>query len=148
MILVSHTKAQHLYSITQTTTAGIILTGAEVKSLRRGAASLVGSFVKPLGGELFLINAQITAYPFADNTYYDSKRSRKLLLKKKEISHLIEACQTKGMALIPLAFELKHNHIKLQIGLGKGKKEYEKRETLKNRAIDRSLAQRVKQQYR
>lgn len=147
MQLVSHTKARHLYAISQTYVAGLVLTGAEVKSVRKGAASLVGSFVKPLGGELFLINAQITAYPFANDPQYDPRRNRKLLMKKKEIYKLIEAAQAKGSALIPLSLDLMGNRIKLTIGLGKGKKEYEKRETLKNRAIDRSLARRVKQSF-
>lgn len=147
MQLVSHSKARHLYAITQTYVAGLVLTGAEVKSVRKGAASLVGSFVKPLGEELFLINSQITAYPFATNPNYDPRRNRKLLMKKKEIYKLIEASQTKGISIVPLSLDLMGNHIKLTLGLGKGKKEYEKRETLKNRAIDRSLARRVKQSF-
>lgn len=147
MQLVSHSKARHLYAITQTYVAGLVLTGAEVKSVRKGAASLVGSFVKPLGNELFLVNAQITAYPFATDPNYDSRRSRKLLMKKKEIYKLIEASQAKGISIVPLSLDLMGNHIKLTLGLGKGKKEYEKRETLKNRAIDRSLARRVKQSF-
>ena len=147
MSLAVHSKAHHLYAITQTYLAGIVLTGAEVKSLRRGAASLVGSFVKPLAGELYLINAQITPYAAANNDKYDPRANRKLLMRKKEIYRLLESVQVKGMSLIPLSFELINNHIKLKIGLGKGKKEYEKRQTLKDRAIDRSLARRVKQQY-
>lgn len=147
VLLVSNKKAHHLYQITQKLQAGLVLTGAEVKSLRKGAASLAGSFVKPLGTELFLVNAQITAYPFAHDEHYDPKRSRKLLLKKKEVYHLIEASQAKGMAIIPLSIDLVGNRIKLHIGLGRGQKEYEKRAVLKARAIDRSIERRVRQQY-
>ncbi len=145
--MITNAKARHLYSLSNTQVAGLVLTGAEVKSLRKGAGSLVGSFVKPLGKELFLINAQINAYPFATNPDYDPRRNRKLLMKKKEIFNLIEASQAKGVTIVPLAIELMGNRIKLVIGLGKGKKEYEKREVLKNRAIDRSLARRVKQSF-
>ncbi len=123
------------------------MTGAEVKSLRQSHASLVGSFVKPVGTELFLVNCQITPYKFAKQTDIDTKRTRKLLLKKKEIYNLIEQVMQKGMTLVPLSFELVRNQIKLTLGVGKGKKQYERRAELKSRAIDRSIERRVKQQY-
>jgi SsrA-binding protein len=146
VLLVSNKKARHLYQITQTLQAGLVLTGSEVKSLRRGAGSLTGSFVKPVGEELFLLNAQISPYPFAKNDDYDPLRNRKLLIKKKELYRLIEASSAKGMTLVPLSLDLVQNRIKLTVGVGKGQKEFEKRVILKNRAIDRSLARRVKQQ--
>lgn len=148
MLLVSHSKARQLYQISSTIQAGIVLTGAEVKSLRQSHASLVGSFVKPVGLELFLVNCQITPYKFASQTDPDTKRTRKLLLRKKEIYNLIEQVTQKGMTLIPLSFELVRNQIKLTIGVARGKKQFERRAELKSRAIDRSLARRVKQQYR
>jgi len=95
MILVLNKRARYDYIISKKYQAGIVLIGSEVKSLRSKAASLQGSFVKIIDGQAFLINAQINAYKFADNEGYDPKRSRKLLLKKKEIFQLIEVSDKK-----------------------------------------------------
>lgn len=145
MLLIAHKKARHEYEISRTIQAGVVLTGAEVKSLRQKSGSLTGSYVKPVGGELFLIGAQITPYRFADNTEYDPKRTRKLLLRKKEITALAAATEQKGWALVPLSLDLVGNHIKLTIGVGRGKQEFEKREQLKRRAIKRELQRSIKQ---
>lgn len=144
MSLVFNKKAQYEYTISKKFIAGVVLSGAEVKSLRLQQASLNGSYIKEVGGELFLINAQINAYSFAKQENYDPKRSRKLLLKKSELEALIEASRQKGFAIIPIAFFLSHNLIKLEIALGKGKKEYEKRENIKKRDLQRELASRDK----
>lgn len=145
MLLIANKKARLQYEISQTVQAGVILTGAEVKSVRNKSASLTGSFVKPIDGELFLIGAQITPYPFADNTDYDPKRTRKLLLHKREIHRLIEAISRKGWTLVPLSFDLEKNKIKLSVGVGRGKQEFEKREVLKKRTLKRELAAEMKQ---
>ena len=137
MSLVFNRKAQYEYAISKKFIAGVILSGAEVKSLRLQQASLNGSYIKEIGGELFLLNAQINAYSFAKQEDYDPKRSRKLLLKKNEIESLAQACKQKGFAIVPLAFFLSHNRIKLEIALAKGKKEYEKREVIKKRDLQR-----------
>ena len=117
----------------------MLLEGREVKSLRLKHASLTGSFVKVVGGELFLLNAQINPYQFAQNDDYDPKRTRKLLLKKNEIAPLAQATAQKGRAIVPLEIELVGNLIKLKIGLGRGKKVYEKREIIKKRDLDREM---------
>lgn len=145
MLLLLNKKARHDYDITQTVQAGVVLLGPEVKSLRGKSGSLSGSYVKPLDGELYLIGAQITPYKFADNTDYDPKRTRKLLLKKREINHLIEASQQKGYTLVPLSFELVGHNIKLNVGLGRGKQEFEKRQVLKKRALKREMQREIKQ---
>lgn len=139
MSLVINKKATYEYSISKKFVAGVVLTGAEVKSLRLQHASLSGSYIKEIGGELFLINSQINAYSFANQEDYDPKRSRKLLLKKSEMENLTEASKQKGFAIIPLAFFLSHNKIKLELALAKGKKEYEKREDIKKRDLKRQL---------
>jgi SsrA-binding protein len=144
MKLIVHKKAKHQYEIAQTVQAGIVLTGAEVKSLRNKSGSLSGSYVKPLNNELFLIGAQITPYKFADNQDYDPKRTRKLLLRKKEIYRLIDSSRKKGWTLVPLSFELVGKNIKLNIGLGRGKEEFEKREKLKKRKLKRDLQRDLK----
>lgn len=144
MSLVFNRKAQYEYAISKKFIAGVMLSGAEVKSLRLQQASLNGSYIKEIGGELFLLNAQINAYSFAKQEDYDPKRSRKLLLKKSEISALTEASKQKGFAIVPLAFFLSHNKIKLEIALAKGKKEYEKREVIKKRDLKRELGRLMK----
>jgi SsrA-binding protein len=145
MILVKNRRAKFDYSIQKTWHAGIVLTGPEVKSLRNKQASLAGSYVKIINNEAWLINAQINAYPYASQDDYDPKKTRKLLLTKKEIYKLQDYTQAKNYTIIPLAFELINNKIKLKIGIGKGKKEYEKREKIKQRELKRRMSQKFKQ---
>lgn len=121
-----------------------MLTGAEVKSLRNKSGSLTGSFVKLINGEVHLVNAQITPYVFADNTDYDPKRTRKLLLKKKEIQKLEEITSQKGQTLVPLAFITAGHHIKLEFGVGRGKKQHDKRRVLKKKAIAMDTARELR----
>ena len=144
MLLLKNKKATHEYEIEKTYTAGVVLSGAEVKSLKNKSGSLTGSFVKSVGGELFLLNAQISAYKFADNTNYDPKRTRKLLLKKREIGDLHEALEQKGRALVPLSFELLGRNIKLVFGIGRGLKLYDKRDKAKKRTIERDIQRQMK----
>jgi SsrA-binding protein len=148
MILIPNKKARFEYVIDSTFMAGVVLSGGEVKSLRKQSGSLTGSFVKILGGEAFLLNAQITPYSRADNREYDPKRTRKLLLTKKELEKLQVASDQKGIVLVPLAFELKGKHIKVSIGLGRGKKQFERRADLKKRAVERDVARELKQKVR
>src|SRR5438445_554199 len=100
MTLLENRKARFDYELLQNYTAGVVLLGGEVKSLRNKSGSFAGSYIKIIGGELFLLNAQITPYKFADNREYDPKRTRKLLLKKREIAYLLEQTSEKGRALI------------------------------------------------
>jgi len=144
MKLLINKKARYDYAISKTYQAGVVLSGAEVKSLRNKSGSLKGSHVKIVGGEAVLLGAQISPYKFADNTDYDPKRTRKLLLKKKQIFELVGLAEKKGWSVVPLSFELTGNKIKLNIGVGKGKKEYEKRAILKNKAIQRDIDRLVK----
>jgi SsrA-binding protein len=144
MKLLVNKKANFDYQIQKTFQAGVSLSGAEVKSLRNKSGSLAGSYVKVISGEVFLLGSQITPYKFADNTEYDPKRTRKLLLKKKEIVEMIGYTEKKGWSLVPLSFELVRNKIKLNIGLGKGKKEFEKRASLKSKAIKKDIDRHIK----
>lgn len=148
MLLVLNKRAPHDFVIGQTVYAGLVLTGPEVKSLRLKHGSLQGSFVKIIGNEAFLMNAQINPYDYADNRDYDPKRTRKLLLKKKEIYNLMEADSRKGNALVPLAIEALGRQIKLKIGVGTGKKQHEKRAELKKRAVERDVAKELKEKIR
>lgn len=144
MLLLINKKARFEYEVLRTLVAGVVLTGAEVKSLRHKHGSLTGSFVKIIGDEAFLLNAQISPYQFATDPDYDPKRTRKLLLRHKEIAALLESSQQKGHALIPLSVELLGNHIKVKIGVGRGRKHFEKRAKLKERDIARDMAREMK----
>lgn len=146
MSLIFNKKASFEYTLGKKFTAGVVLSGPEVKSLRLQHGSLNGSYIKTINNELFLINAQINPYQFARQEQYDPKRSRKLLVQKKEVEEIQEALTQKGLAIVPLAFFLAHNRIKLEFALARGKKEYEKRETIKNRDLQRKI-DRIKKNY-
>ena len=138
---VSNKKAFFDYQITETFEAGINLYGSEVKAVRLGRADLTGSFVRVIGNEAYLVNANILPYQSGQIESYDAQRSRKLLLHKKELISLRSKADGAGLALVPVSLYFKHGFIKLEIGLGKGKKQYDKRETIKKRDIKRSLEQ-------
>lgn len=144
LILVKNRKATFEYEILQKYEAGVVLTGGEVKSLRKGSASFAGSFVQLLSSEAYLLNVQISPYTFADNRDYDPKRTRKLLLHKRELADLQQLTAEKGRTLIPLAFVLKHNQIKLEFGLARGKKLHDKRRELKAKAQQRDMERELK----
>jgi SsrA-binding protein len=148
MTLLENRKARQEYEFLQQYSAGVVLTGGEVKSLRNKSGSFAGSYIKIIGGEAFLLNAQVTPYKFADQKDLDPKRTRKLLLKKKEIGHLAEASTTKGYTLVPIAFDLVGKHIKLHFAVARGKKQFERRAELKRKAIERDVQREVKQKVR
>lgn len=144
MQLIKNRRAKHDYEIKQTWEAGIVLHGHEVKSMRLKHASLESSYIKILNEEAWLINANINPYRYSNLENYDPKRTRKLLLSKKEIYQLIDAVNSKKQAIIPLEFFLFRNMIKLKIGAGKGKKEYEKRATIKKRDLKKQMSKDFK----
>lgn len=143
-LLLKNRRATYEYEIFKKFEAGIVLSGAEVKSLRVGSGSFFGSYIKLLSGEAYLLNAQITPYKFADNENYDPKRTRKLLLHKKELAEIEQLSQQKGQALIPLAFILKDRNIKLEFAVAKGKQQQDKRQELKKRDQARDSAREMK----
>jgi SsrA-binding protein len=138
---VTNKKAFFDYQILETFEAGINLYGSEVKAVRLGRADLTGSFVRIIGNEAYLVNANISPYQSGQIENYDAQRSRKLLLHKKELISLRSKADGAGLALVPVSLYFKHGFIKLEIGLGKGKKQYDKRETIKKRDIQRDLEQ-------
>lgn len=121
-------KAHFEYEILERLEAGVTLTGAEVKSIKGGHATLEGSFVRIVGSEAYLVNAQIFPYTFARPEGYDPKRTRKLLLHKSELIRLKSKLDGANLTLVPLAWYTKGPFVKLEIGLARGKKQYEKRE--------------------
>ena len=121
-------KATYEYTIVERFEAGITLTGAEVKSIKGGHAKLEGSFVRIIGSEAYLVNAQIFPYIYARPEGYDSKRTRKLLLHKSELIRLKSKLDGANLTLIPLSWYTRGPLVKLEVGLARGKKQYEKRE--------------------
>ena len=134
-------KAHFDYTILDRIEAGIHLTGAEVKSLKGGHASLDGAFVRLMGSEAYLIHAQIFPYLYARPEGYDPKRTRKLLLHKKEIISLKNKTEGANLTLVPLSWYTKGPFVKLEVGLARGKKQYEKREAKKREDQRRELEQ-------
>jgi len=129
-------KAGFDYEILETLEAGIVLKGYEVKSVKTGKVSIKGSYVKILNGEPFLIGATISPYQVANITDdYDPQSSRKLLLSKKQISVLVGTSQAHGLTLVPLKLYDKKGMVKLLIGIARGKKKYDKRETIKKKDV-------------
>ncbi len=142
-ILSENRKARHDYFIDETFEAGISLSGTEVKSIRKGALNLKDSFVSFHGGEAWIKNMHISPYEQGNIFNKDPLRDRRLLLHKREINYLYGAVKQKGFSVIPLSVYLKNSLVKIQIGLCRGKKLYDKRNDLAereaNRNIDRAL---------
>ena len=130
---IQNKQALYEYNIMDRWEAGIKLVGSEVKSIRSGRVDLGQSFVRVIGDELVLVNAHIPAYQNAPIKNYDPHRSRKLLLHRKEIESLIGKTSGKGVTLVPVAIYDKHNLIKVEIGLARSKKEFDKRQIKKQR---------------
>lgn len=141
-------KATHEYDILERFEAGVSLAGSEVKSIKTGHATLEGSFVRLIDREAFLINAQIFPYIYARPEGYDPKRTRKLLLHKAELIRLKNKLEGANLTLIPLSWYTKGPIVKLEIGLAKGKKQYEKRDQKRRedqrRELERDYRGKVK----
>jgi SsrA-binding protein len=138
-LLAKNKRATFDYEIAERVMAGISLLGVETKSAKAGQASLKGSFVTARNGELYLMGSHISPYTLASVKDYDPTRSRKLLLHRREIEKLIQKKQ-EGFSIIPTAFLLDRNFVKIELGVGRGKKRYDKREAIKKRENDRVMA--------
>jgi SsrA-binding protein len=137
-------KARHEYSVIQTFEAGIVLQGTEVKALREGKANLVDSYASLKNGEVWLIGAHISEYTQGNINNHIPVRDRKLLLNKSEIRRLIGKVKEKGLTLIPLRLYFKNGKVKAEIALAKGKKVYDKRESIAKRDLQREQERRIK----
>lgn len=145
--VIQNRKARFEFEIFDTVVAGIALLGSEVKSVRLGKASLSESYAMIHHGEVWLENMQITPYELNTLDKLEAKRSRKLLLHKEEIKRLESKISEKGLTLIPLkAFFNSHGVLKIELALARGKKLYDKRETIKSRDAERQL-QQIRKQY-
>ena len=134
-------KARYNYFIDETIEAGVMLTGTEVKSLREGRANIGDAYASAQGGELFLVNAHISEYSGGNRLNHEPLRPRKLLLRKREIERLVGAIQRKGVTLVPLEIYFNPRGIaKVRLGVARGKRQYDKRATTKERDWQRQKA--------
>ena len=143
-IVTKNRKAFHDYFIQETYEAGLMLVGTEVKSLREGKANLKESYALIKNGEMFLLNCHISPYSHGNLQNHDPLRTRKLLLHKREISKLWAKTSQQGLTLIPLKLYFKDGKAKVEIGLAKGKRQYEKRESIKEREVKREIEGHMK----
>ncbi len=132
-------RASHEYQLLNKLEVGIVLSGGEVKSIKNGHLKLEEAFVRIIDGEAWLVNAHIHPYSFADNRDYDPHRSRKLLLHKNQLLKISQQIKEKSLTIVPVSCYNTANKIKLEIALARGKKKYEKRETIKRRDIQREV---------
>lgn len=141
-------KASHDYFIEDTYEAGIVLKGTEIKSIRAGRVNLKDSHVRIVNGEAMLINMHISQYEQGNRFNHDPTRSRKLLLHRKEIDKLVGLTQQQGYTIVPLKLYIKDGFAKVLIGIGKGKKKYDKREDLKKKQMKRDIDRAMKEAMR
>jgi len=142
--IATNRAAFHNYFILETVEAGLELRGTEIKSLREGGANLREGYVRFGGGEAFLVNVHISPYERGQSSNHEVKRERKLLLHKAEIIRLGITIKQKGLTLVPLRLYWKGNRVKLEIGLGKGKRQYDKREAIAEREAKRDMSRAVR----
>ena len=137
-------KAYHNYLIQDSLEAGIVLTGTEIKSIRAGRVSVGDAYVKPEAGELWLLNAHIARYEAGSYLSHEPTRPRKLLLHRQQIDNLTSKVSEKGLTLVPLRLYIKGSIAKVEVALAKGKKLYDKRESIARREIEREIGRALK----
>jgi SsrA-binding protein len=143
-LICSNKKARYDYHIDETFEAGMVLLGTEAKSLRTGRANLKDSYARINDGEIYLVNCHISAYEKAGQANHDPERDRKLLMHKREIKRLTGKTVEKGLTLVPLRMYFKNGVAKVELALARGKKSYDKRETMKQRTADREMQRAIR----
>lgn len=144
-VVAQNRKARHDYFIEETYEAGIVLKGTEIKSIRKRSVNLKDAHARVRNGEMFLINMHISPYEQGNRYNHDPVRTRKLLMHRKQIDQLFGATKEKGYSLIPLKVYIKNGYAKVLIGLAKGKKKYDKRETLKRKSAKRDVERAMRE---
>ncbi|AQL56674.1 SsrA-binding protein SmpB [Abyssicoccus albus] len=137
-------KARHDYTIEETYEAGMELKGTEIKSIRRGSVNMQDAYARVHKGEMFVYNLHIAPYEEGNRFNHDPLRHRKLLLKRKEIDKLLGISKTQGYSLIPLKMYIKNGYCKMLLGVAKGKKKFDKRQDLKDKAMKRDVERALK----
>jgi len=146
--IATNKKAKRDYFIDDIFEAGLVLEGTEVKSLREGRVNLKDAYARIKNGEVYLISAHISPYAFGTHKNHDPERERKLLLHRREIRRLYGKTQERGFTLVPLSIYFKNGRAKLELGLGRGKAKYDKREAIKKKQEQRDLERALKERNR
>jgi len=141
-------RARHEYAVEETLEAGIALTGTEIKSIRAGRVNLAEAYARIEKGEAWLIGAHIAPYEQGNRNNHEPTRTRKLLLHRDQIAELVERTQAKGFTLVPLKLYIRNGMAKLEIGIARGKKAYDKRRTIADRDARRELERSTKERVR
>ena len=141
-------RARHEYALEETLEAGIVLTGTEIKSIRAGRVNLAEAYARIERGEAWLIGAHIAPYEQGNRNNHEPTRTRKLLLHRDQIAELIGRTQAKGFTLVPLKLYIRDGMAKLELGVGKGKKAYDKRRTIAERDVRREIERATKERVR
>ena len=142
-LIANNPNARHNYTIIDTLETGIVLSGTEIKSIRNGKVNIKDSYAGIRNGELFIYNMHISPYEFGNVYNKDPLRDRKLLVNKTEINKLVGLIQQKGYSLIPISLYFKGNFVKVELGIGKGKKLYDKREDIAKKDAERRMKQHM-----
>ncbi len=138
-------KALHDYEILKRVEAGLALTGTEIKSIRMGRANIREAYARPERGEMWLLNAHIAQYPAGNRNNHEPTRPRKLLLHRSEIEELTEGADERGLTIVPLSLYLKRGMAKVELGLARGRRQYDKRQAIARREAERQMARAVRQ---
>lgn len=146
-LIAKNPVARHNYNIEDTIEAGIVLTGTEIKSIRQGKVNLKESYAGIKNGEVYIYSMHISPYEHGNIFNKDPLRDRKLLLSKQEINKLIGKIQTKGYTLVPVSLYFKGSLVKVELGIGKGKKLYDKREDIAKKDAERRIQQALKNKF-
>ena len=145
-IVATNRKAYYRYHLSDIVEAGIALTGTEIKSIRAGRVSLGDAYIRPQNGELWLVNAHIARYEAGSYLSHEPTRPRKLLLHRKQIDTLTSNVQEKGLTLVPVKLYIKDSIAKVEIALAKGKRQYDKRESIARRDTEREIERAIKRE--
>ena len=146
-LIAKNPTAYHNYDISDKIEAGIVLSGTEIKSIRNGKINIKDTYVNIKNGEVFVYGMHISPYEFGNRFNLDPLRTRKLLLNRREIDKLFGLIQQKSMSLVPISMYFKGNKVKLEIGIGKGKKLYDKREDLAKKDAEMKIKRALKNNY-
>ncbi|QGG46225.1 SsrA-binding protein SmpB [Heliorestis convoluta] len=147
-VICENRRARHDYHIEETYEAGMVLKGTEIKSLRSGKGNLKDSFARVVDGEVILYNMHISPFEQGNRYNHEPLRNRKLLLHKSEIRKLQAAVQQKGLTLVPLRIYLKRGMAKLELAIGRGKKQYDKRQDIAKKDAQREMARAVRERQK
>ena len=146
-LIAKNPTARHNYTIEDTLETGMVLSGTEIKSIRRGKVNLKDSYASIKNGELYIYNLHISPYEFGNIYNKDPLRDRKLLVTRREINRLFGLIKQKGYSLVPISLYFKGNFVKVELGIGKGKKLYDKRQDIAKKDAERRIAQHMNEKY-